>query len=321
MPVWRLIAHTPMMDHASSRTPLLLTGATGLVGNALVARIHAEQPDRPIRILTRRPSGAMTIGGTAVSSFAWSPLQGELDHRALEGVEQVVHLAGEPVAQRWTPAARQRILGSRIDGLNLLAEAARSMDVAPRIISASAIGWYPSGEEWCTEGDAAGSGFLAEVVSQWEAAATRFGALGGGHVALRIGLVLSAQGGMLERLMPLYRWGLGAPLTSGRQWQSWVHIDDLTNMFMRAIVDDSWSGAYNAVSPHPVRQSAFSLSLAQAMGRPHFLPPVPGWVLQLRFGAATAALTASHRVRPERILEAGFTFRYPELAAALAAEV
>lgn len=321
MPARRLIAHTPMMELASSKTPLLVTGATGLVGSALIARIHAEQPDRPIRILTRGSSGAMTIGGTAVSAFTWSPLQGELDHRALEDVKQVIHLAGEPVAQRWTPPARQRILGSRIDGLNLLSASCRSMGMAPRIISASAIGWYPSGEEWCTEGDPAGSGFLAEVVEQWEAAAARLGALGGGHVALRIGLVLSAQGGMLERLMPLYRWGLGAPLTSGRQWQSWVHLDDLTGMFMRALEENSWSGAYNAVSPHPVRQRAFSLALAQAMGRPHFLPPVPGWALRLRFGAATAALTASHRVRPARIMEAGFTYRYPELAAALAVEV
>lgn len=309
------------MEYASPTTPLLLTGATGLVGSALIARIHREQPNRSIRVLTRRPSTVRTIGGAEVKPYAWSPVDGELDLQALEGVQHVVHLAGEPVAQRWTPAARARILRSRVDGLNLLTEASRSLGMAPRIITASAIGWYPSGEEWCREGDPAGPGFLAEVVTQWEAAAARLGGLGGGHVALRIGLVLSAQGGILERLLPLYRWGLGAPLASGRQWQSWVHIGDLTGMFMRALQEDSWSGAYNAVAPEPIRQRAFSQALAAALGRPHILPPVPAWALGLRFGEATAALTASHRVEPVRFTEAGFSYRYPELSAALAAEV
>jgi len=250
--------------------------------------------------------------------FGWSPSKGELDPAALDGVTGVFHLAGETVAQRWTPKVRQRILTSRIDALDLIREACETIGNAPRLVSASAIGWYPDSPESMTESDPAGSGFIADIVQAWERAAHRFGALGGQHVSLRIGLVLSPNGGVLAKLLPLYRLGLGSPLAPGTQWQSWVHIDDLVSLFLHSMGTPGLEGAYNAVSPNPVTQRQFSQALAGALGRPHFLPAVPRFVLRAVFGEAAEALLASNRVEPKRTLDSGFEFEHALLPAAMA---
>ena len=296
---------------------ILVTGATGLVGRALLPELHRRFPGCHLRVLTRQPDGLQSIDGVPVRAFGWDPGVGRIDTACMDGVQCVVHLAGEPVAQRWTEAARRRIRDSRIRSLGLLESAAVRTSVMPRIISASAIGCYTTGDTIRTEQDSYGEGFLAEVVRDWEDAVRAFGFLGGGHTLLRIGLVLSKHGGVLKRLIPLYRLGLGAPLGAGLQWQSWVHIDDLVAMFVRAIAGDDLEGAFNAVSPHPVLQREFSRALASAMHRPHFVPPVPTWALRLWFGEAAEALMASHRVVPERLEDEGFTFSHPHLEGAL----
>ena len=296
---------------------ILVTGATGLVGRALLPELHRRFPECSLRVLTRQPDGLQSIEGAPVDAFGWDPGAERIDAACMDGVKFVVHLAGEPVAQRWTEVARQRIRDSRIRSIRLLQSAAARSSAKPRIISASAIGCYPAGDAIRTEQDSCGEGFLAEVVRDWEDAVRAFGSLGGGHTLLRIGLVLSKHGGVLKRLIPLYRLGLGAPLGAGLQWQSWVHIDDLVAMFVRAIAGDDFEGAFNAVSPHPIPQREFSRALASAMHRPHFLPPIPTWALRLWFGEAAEALMASHRVVPERLEDVGFTFTYPHLEGAL----
>lgn len=304
-----------MPEHTDS---ILITGGTGMVGQAIVEQITRTSPHRPLHLLSRTP-GRIGQRHSTVRGFFWDPEKGNLDPAALEGVSHVVHLAGEPVAQRWTAAAKQRIRTSRIDTLDLLRAHCEQQGLAPRILSASAIGWYAQGPEWRTESDPAGTGFLSAVVQDWEAAAARFGSLGGGHVQFRIGLVLARHGGVLKQLMPLYRWGLGAPLAQGDQWQSWIHLDDLSRLFLSALMDDSWSGPYNAVAPQPVSQRAFSQALATSLGRPHFLPAVPAWAIRLRFGSAAQALLASHRIRPERVMNLPFAYRFATLGAALEA--
>lgn len=294
---------------------LLITGATGLVGDALVTRIREVDPSVELRALSRHPKRNAIRG---VQMFGWSPSERELDPAALDGVTGVFHLAGETVAQRWTQEVRQRIHTSRIDALDLIREACETAGSTPRLVSASAIGWYPDSPESMAESDAAGPGFIADVVQAWEKAAHRFGALGGQHVSLRIGLVLSPKGGVLAKLLPLYRLGLGSPLAPGTQWQSWIHIDDLVSLFLHAMSTPDMDGAYNAVSPNPVTQRQFSQALAGALRRPHFLPAVPRFVLRAVFGEAAAALLASNRIEPKRTLESGFEFGHAFLPAALA---
>jgi len=296
---------------------VLVTGGTGLVGRALIRRLSAERPDTEIRLLSRHSRLNDAMDGTPVRRYTWNPADGTLDRRALEGVNCIVHLAGETVAQRWSPPVKRRIRESRIKALSLLEAACQAGHHSPRIVSASAIGWYPSADRIQRESDPVGSGFIAEVVRDWEAAAASLGGLGGGHVALRTGLVLAADGGVLGKLTPLYRFGIGSPLAPGSQWQSWIHIDDLVRLFMVAMERMEWDGPFNAVSPAPLTQAAFSRSLARALGRPHVLPAVPQWAIRMLYGEAAHALLASHRILPDKTLAAGFEFRHRNLDAAL----
>lgn len=307
----------PHTSALSRPSPILITGASGLVGSALIHRLHEAEPDRPIHVLTRRPTEVQAIAGCTVKAFGWSPSDGHVDPDALLGVDHIIHLAGEPVAQRWTPATRVRIRESRTKALNLLKQVCETAHLAPRIISASAVGLYGHSADLMTEHSPPGEGFLADVVKEWEDAAADLGSLGGGHVTFRIGLVLSAKGGVLERLLPIYRCGLGAPLASGKQFQSWIHIDDLVGLLMAALAHPEWHGPYNAVAPEAVSQREFSRTLAGVLNRPHFFPNVPAAALRLWFGEAAEALLASHKVRPERLLEAGYSFEFSSLEKAL----
>ena len=301
----------------SDSSPILITGASGLVGRALTAELTRCLPHRPLRVLTRTPPNRARASELPVQAFGWDLEKREIQKGALEDVGTVIHLAGEPVAQRWTPEAKKRIRASRIDSLDLIRAACRDAGVAPHVISASAIGFYPPGDEAKTESMAGGSGFLADVVAEWEKSAGDLGHLGGGHTCLRIGLVLSTQGGALERLLPIYKWGLGAPLASGEQWQSWIHLEDLVALISEAVQNDDFHGTLNAVAPGPVRQREFSHALATALGRPHFFPAVPSWALRLWFGEAAEALLASHRILPEKLQALDFQFQHPDLHSAL----
>jgi uncharacterized protein (TIGR01777 family) len=236
---------------------------------------------------------------------------------SLREADVIIHLAGEPVAQRWTAEAKRRIRESRVVGTRNLVEALAALPRRPEaLICASAIGYYGSrGDEILTESSAPGSGFLPEVCVAWEKEAQAAEALGIRVVRVRTGLVLAADGGALQRMLPPFRMGVGGRLGSGRQWMSWIHLEDLTGLFQFA-VESQVRGPLNAVAPHAVTNSDFTRELARALRRPAVFP-VPEFALRLLFGEMADVLLASQRVAPAAAEAAGFRFRFPQLAPAL----
>ena len=229
----------------------------------------------------------------------------------------VIHLAGEPVAQRWTAEARQRIRESRIAGTRNLVDALGRLPRRPKaLICASAIGYYGSrGDEILTESSAPGSGFLPEVCVAWEREAQAAESFGIRVVRVRTGLVLAAGGGALQRMLPPFRMGVGGRLGSGRQWMSWIHLEDLTAMFLFA-VESQVRGPLNGVAPQPATNSEFTRELARMLRRPAVFP-VPEFALRLLFGEMADVLLTSQRVVPAAAQAAGFRFRFPQLSPAL----
>jgi uncharacterized protein (TIGR01777 family) len=290
---------------------ILVTGASGLIGSALVSFLGAG--GHAVTTLTR----AQPRPGQAEAH--WDPAAEKLDPMVLQGVDAAVHLAGESIAQRWTPARKARILKSRARGTRLLSESFARLTQPPRVlICASAIGYYGDrGTEVLTEESPSGVGFLAEVCRQWEAACEP--AVRGGIrvVNLRTGIVLSAAGGVLQRMLLPFRMGLGGRIGSGRQYVSWIALDDLVGVIVHALTCDTLAGPVNAVAPHPVTNREFTRTLGRVLRRPTVFR-VPAWVARLTFGEmADALLLASARVQPARLAASGYAFRYPELEGAL----
>lgn len=287
----------------------MVSGAGGLVGSALVPALERDGHE-VLRLVRRRP---------AAGEAFWSPDEGRIDRGALAGTEAAVHLAGESVAGRWTARKKQRILKSRTDGTRLLAAALAALEPPPRVlVSASAVGYYGDrGDEVLAEDAPPGTDFLADVCKRWEEAAKEARERGVRHVALRIGMVLSADGGALARMMPPFRLGLGGPVGSGRQWVSWIAIDDLVGIVRHVLGDEGISGPLNAVAPRPVRMKELARTLGRALGRPAVLP-LPAFAARMLFGEmADALLLSSARVDSGRLAGAGYRFRFPELGDAL----
>lgn len=289
---------------------IAVSGASGLVGRALT-RALVERGDE-VWPLVRREAGAGEI--------RWDPARGELDAGALSAVDSVVHLAGESIAAgRWSTERKRRIRESRVDGTRLLAHALAQLPSGPRtLVCASATGYYGErGAEPCVEDDPPGEGFLAQVCREWEDAAEPARAAGLRTVHLRIGMVLSLEGGALDRMLPLFRWGLGGPLGSGEQYWNWVSRDDLTRIFLVALDDATLDGAVNAVAPQPLSSRDFAHELGHALHRPALLP-APAFALRLIMGEmADALLLTSTRAVPQRLLDRGFSFEDATLAGAL----
>lgn len=273
-----------------------ITGASGLIGTRLKQRL-AE-------------------AGNTAQPISRSASDSELAN-ILGGVDAIVHLAGEPVAQRWTAAAKQRIHDSRVAGTRRLVEALSKQPHSPRVLlSASAIGYYGSrGDQVLTETSSPGSDFLANVVLAWEEAAQSAESLGIRVVRMRFGMVL-ANGGALAKLLPAFRYGVGGRLGSGRQWMSWIHLDDAVNLVLFALTYPAVHGPVNATSPYPVTNDEFTNRLAIALHRPAFFP-VPAFALKLALGEMSEMLLASQRVIPAAAKSAGFRFQYPDLHTAL----
>jgi uncharacterized protein (TIGR01777 family) len=288
-----------------------ITGASGLVGRELTAFLQtAEHEVVPF-----------VRGSQAGPGIAWDPAAGTIDAPALEGLDVVVHFAGESVLGRWTPAKMRRILDSRDAGTRLLCEALASRERKPRVlISASAIGIYGDTEDrWVDESSPPGDerSFLVEVCRAWEAATTPARVAGIRVVNLRIGVVVSRRGGALAKLLLPASLGLGGPLGNGRQFISWIDSDDLLEVVMHAIESEQLEGPVNAVAPEPVRQREFAKILGKVLGRPAFLP-LPAFMVVALFGQmGREALLAGQRVRPTRLLETGFLFDYPTLEQSL----
>jgi uncharacterized protein (TIGR01777 family) len=273
----------------------------------------------------------MNVAITGASGMIGKRLRqrlGEAGHTALAvpreaaapTCDAVINLAGEPIAQRWTEAAKKRIYDSRVEGTRRLVNALSAQSNRPRVlVCASAVGYYGSrDDEILTENSPPGSGFLPRLVMDWEQAARTAEALGIRVVSLRFGMVLG-HGGALARLLPPFRLGAGGRLGSGRQWMSWIHIDDVAGLILFAMENAAGtplSGAVNATAPHPVTNDEFTRRLAAALQRPAIFP-VPAFALKLLFGEMSEVLLDSQRVLPAAALAAGFHFQYPDLSAAL----
>jgi uncharacterized protein (TIGR01777 family) len=294
------------------RMRILVSGSSGLVGSALL-RVLSRAGYSVARLA--RP-GRLPVKGDVV----WDPAKGVIDRAFLEGLDAVVHLAGENIASgRWTPKRKQRIRESRVKTTRLLAEALAGLDRPPRVlVAASATGIYGDrGDEVLTEQSAAGTGFLAEVCRDWEAACEPATQRGIRVVNLRFGMVLSAAGGALALMLPAFRLGLGGPLGRGKQYQSWITLEDVLGVVQRAVTDERLRGPVNTVAPEAATNREFSKKLGRALGRPAVLA-VPGFVLRLTFGEiADDVLLASARVSPARLQASGYRFLYPKLEAAL----
>jgi hypothetical protein len=288
---------------------ILLTGANGFIGSALISRLsknwHRVVP------LRRVPSDGSEAGPT------WNPTDGQIRLEPAGALDAVVHLAGESIAQRWTPSVKARIRASRVDVTRLLCETLARLPQPPRVlICASATGFYGDrGEEVLDEKSAPGTGFLPEVCQAWEAAADAARQRGIRVVHLRLGIVLARHGGALAKMLPAFRLGLGGRLGTGRQYWSWIALEDLLRVVELALQENRLSGAVNAVSPEPVTNADFTRALAHALRRPAVLP-MAAFAVKLLFGEmGREALLASARVRPVRLLESGFEFRFPQLDA------
>jgi len=295
---------------------IAITGSSGLIGTAVVTALR-RSGDEVIRLVRRAPRSADEI--------SWDPQapRGGLHPAALRGVGAVLNLAGAGVADhRWTASYKEKILASRVTGTHALAGLLADMDGGPSVLlSGSAIGWYgDTGGREVDESTPAGAGFLADVARDWEAAADPARQAGLRVVTLRTGIVITRQGGMLARMLPLFRLGLGTRLGPGTQVMSWVSLADWTRIARFLLDHDQMSGPVNLTTPNPVTNAAFTSALAGVLHRPAALA-VPSPVLALALGGVTSDLLSSARVLPRRLTEAGFGFSFPDLAGALHAEL
>ncbi|HEY3810486.1 MAG TPA: TIGR01777 family oxidoreductase [Acidimicrobiales bacterium] len=304
-----LAAHEWGRSYQTQPLTVAMTGAAGLVGTALTAYLTTGG-HRVIR-LVRRPA-------EQPDERYWHPE--DPDPGLLDGVDAVVHLAGASIAGRFTRTHKYAVRGSRVGPTSALARVAAAGRGPSRFVTASAIGFYgpDRGDEVLTEASSQGGGFLAELVAEWEAATAPAAAAGLRVVQVRTGLVQSPRGGTLRLFRPLYTAGLGGRLGDGQQWMAWIGIDDLLDIYYRAVLDPGLSGPVNAVAPHPVRNQEYNATLARVLHRPARLP-VPALGPRLLLGAegARELAAASQRVHPERLLTAGHRFRHAELEPAL----
>jgi len=297
-----------------SSVKVAVTGASGFLGTQLVQKLL--EAGHAVHVLGRRRGPNLP---PAVQFSEWHSADVEPPAESLAAADAVVHLAGEPVAQRWTVEARRRIRDSRVNGTRNLVNALSTQSRRPSVlVSASAIGYYgPRGDEILTEASPPGSDFLAGVSVEWEQAAQLAEALGIRVIQLRIGMVLG-NGGALARMLPPFRWGLGGRMGSGKQWMSWIHVDDMINLILFAVTNAAIRGPVNATAPSPVTNAEFTRLLGAALHKPVIFPSVPGFVLRLALGEMASLVLTGQRVIPIAAQTAGFEFRHPDLPQALA---
>jgi uncharacterized protein (TIGR01777 family) len=292
-----------------------VTGATGLIGPTLVRALQGRGDE--VTLLTRDPERArLTLAD--VEAVNWDLMSEPAPPQALSGRDAVVHLAGAPVAQRWTQAAKRAIRDSRVVGTGHLIDGLRAAEPRPAtLISSSAIGYYgPHSYEPLDEDAAPGDDFLARVCVEWEQQAGGASELGVRVVQVRTGVVLDGAGGALGKMLPPFRMGVGGPVAGGRQFISWIHTDDLVGIMLAAIDDERWSGPVNATAPEPLSNRDFSHVLGRVLGRPSVFP-VPALALRALYGEMAEIVTTGARVLPAKALVLGYGFAQPELERAL----
>ncbi|MEO1400570.1 MAG: TIGR01777 family oxidoreductase [Cyanobacteria bacterium J06635_1] len=297
-----------------------VTGATGFVGSRLVEKLHGA--GHQIKVLTRNAERARKVFPTAafpkVEIVAYTPLTSGPWQAEISGCDGVVNLAGETIAERWTPERKKQILESRDLGTQKLVEAIDKAGVKPSVlVSASAIGYYGTSEtaEFYETSEPIKTDFLSQICQSWESAAEKVTAYGTRLVIIRIGIVLG-MGGAIAKMLTPFRLYAGGPIGSGKQWFSWIHRDDLVNLFIKGLTDPQMQGTYNGTAPNPVRMTELSDTLGKVMNRPSWLP-VPEFVIETLLGDGAVVVLEGQKVLPERTQATGFTYQYPKVEGAL----
>jgi len=290
---------------------IVVSGSTGLIGSALNSALRSRHHDVVPLVRRRAAPGEQAL--------AWDPERGTIDRAGLEGVDAVIHLAGENVFGRWSPAKQQRIRDSRVQGTRLLCDALAGLHRRPAtLLAGSAIGYYGDrGDEAVTEESAPGEDFLAHVARDWEAATAPASRAGIRVVNMRTGVVLTTTGGALAKMLPAFRLGLGGPVGSGNQYLSWIAIGDMINAILHVLDNQNLVGPVNMTAPAPITNREFARTLGRVLGRPAGLT-VPAFALRMAFGAEGAAMVQSgQRVLPARLVASGFDFSFKEVEPAL----
>lgn len=290
---------------------IVITGASGFIGSALVSSLRAAG-NKVTPLIRRYPSAGE-------QAIYWDPAGGKLESAGLENRDAVIHLAGETITGRWTAAKKQRIRSSRIDGTRLLAGTLAELHLKPKVlVCASAIGYYGDrGDDVLREESPPGKSFLADTCVEWEAAAKPAADAGVRVVHLRIGVVLHPKGGALKQMLLPFKLGAGGVVGSGKQWWSWIALDDLVGAFEHALANQNLRGPVNAVAPQAVTNAEFTKTLGRVLSRPTIFP-MPAFAARLALGEmADELLLASARVEPTQLVASGYAFRYPQLEPAL----
>lgn len=292
---------------------VLIGGGTGLLGMKMSQDL--AEKGYQVRHLSRRRNLDATF-----PAYSWNLDEQTIDEDAFDGVEYVINLAGENLAgKRWTAAQKKKIIDSRTDSTKLLADSIEKMRVRPKgFISASAVGIYGDrGEEWLTEESGAGHGFVPNVVVEWEKSIEQIDKIGIRTATLRIGIVLSTKGGALEKMLIPFKFFNGSWFGDGQQYYPWIHIEDISRMFVSAIENDQMSGVYNAVAPNPETNKNLVIAIKKALNTPAILMPAPEFAMKLAMGEMAVIVLDSMRVSSEKIEKAGFEFKFPEIVPAL----
>jgi uncharacterized protein (TIGR01777 family) len=293
---------------------ILITGGTGLIGKALTKTLTNE--GHSVRILSRTPHA-----DARVPEFYWNVEKQEIDEKAFDGVNHIVHLAGIGVAdKRWTEQRKKEIIDSRVDSMKLITDTVKEKHIRLRsFVGASAIGIYgmATSEKAFTENDRGPEDFLWKTCELWERSYDEITTLSDKTSILRIGVVLAKNGGALKRLLPLFKAGIGSAIGSGKQYMPWIHIDDMVAVIMKALFDPGFKGIFNAVATEHITNYYFSKTLATVLSKPFFMPAVPAFAMKLLYGEMASVLLEGSRASNKKLLETGFTFSYPELEKAL----
>ncbi|NQX40460.1 TIGR01777 family protein [Pedobacter steynii] len=292
---------------------ILMTGATGMIGRKLIGAL--QEKGHTVAVLSRKP-----VAIENVKVFLWNVYEQEIDPACLEGVNTIIHLAGENVAgKKWSPARKKKLIDSRVLSAKLLYQLIKEQQTdIQAFISASAVGYYGDrGDQILTEESSAGTGFLAECCRQWEAAVDEGAALGLRIVKCRIGFVLARNEGALPALDKPIRFFVGAGLGSGKQWVPWIHVDDVVEAFLSAVENDQWTGPYNICAPFPVSNLNLSKAIAKKLHRPVWPINVPEGVLKLILGEMSSVALISNNTSAQKILDTGFKFKFLQLENAL----
>ncbi|MEO0457123.1 MAG: TIGR01777 family oxidoreductase [Cyanobacteria bacterium P01_A01_bin.114] len=297
-----------------------VTGATGFVGSRLVEKLHGA--GHQVKVLTRNAERARKVFPSAafpkVEVVAYTPLTSGPWQAEISGCDGVVNLAGEAISERWTPERKKQILESRDLGTQKLVEAIDQAEARPGVlVSASAVGYYGTSEtaEFYETSEPIKADFLSQICQAWENAAEKVTAYGTRLVIIRIGIVLGTGGAIAKMLTP-FRLYAGGPIGSGKQWFSWIHRDDLVNLFIKGLTDPQMQGVYNGTAPNPVRMTELSDTLGKVMNRPSWLP-VPEFVIETLLGDGAVVVLEGQKVLPERTQATGFTYQHPKVEGAL----